>query len=62
MTTGTRERTEGGFDLVMMPEAGGWLCSVYRTGKQVPMYRKMVDTEAQAEKFFAASLRKEAAR
>lgn len=55
MTTlknGTREETRSGYDLVMTPERDGWMCSVYRTGKQIPLHRTMVKDEAAAAVWF----------
>jgi hypothetical protein len=38
----TREETRAGFDLVMVRERDGWMCSVYRAGGRVPLARRLV--------------------
>lgn len=57
--TETKETTRDGFDLVMVRERDGWMCSLYRTGKQVPLHRTLVADEAKAEAWFATKIAKE---
>ncbi len=56
-TTETKETTRDGFDLVMVRECDGWVCSIYRTGKQVPLRRKFVTDEVKAEKWFNTQIK-----
>lgn len=56
--TVTREETRGGFDLVMVPDRGEWLCSLYRRGGQIPLSRKLVADEAKAEEWFVSQIAK----
>lgn len=40
--TETRETTRDGYDLIMTREREGWMCSVYRTGKSIPLARRLI--------------------
>ncbi len=61
MTTATQTTTisRDGFDMVLFPEQDGFTCTVYRTGSDRPLVRKLVADAVKAEKWFSAQIAKE---
>ncbi len=55
----TTEITKEGLDLVMVPTCGEWLCSIYRTGKQIPLQRKLIASQEKAVAWFDRFISKE---